>query len=348
MFVDTLPNPQGAEGGDAGERQGGRRRNRRGGRGRDRDDARPGERSDASPEANGNADVGATMSVPSAEPARAGESWAEGTNANGDDRTAETGEARRDDSVAAPVGEAGTSEPRGEGSRRRGRGGRGRDRERPAREGDAVGAEALAGQGSEGGAMADRTRTPFGVDAESRAEPSDDERPREPMTATAATPSMRDAAPPFTREATPFTHAEETPRDTAHADQARRDAEPDAWRLPEPAPRSMAPASERREARAEPALAEPSAPAAAPYALPLDSLVAVAESAGLQWVNSDAGKIEAAQAAMAAAAAPIHVPRDIPEVAAVDAGPLVLVETKKDLSQVKLPFETTPRETQGL
>ena len=51
---------------------------------------------------------------------------------------------------------------------------------------------------------------------------------------------------------------------------------------------------------------------------------------------------------MAPMAEPIHVPREIPPVAAVDDGPLVLVETKKDLSQVKLPFETTPRETQGL
>ena len=91
-----------------------------------------------------------------------------------------------------------------------------------------------------------------------------------------------------------------------------------------------------------------SAATATSYALPLDSLVAVAESAGLQWVNSDAAKIQAAQAAMAATAEPIRVPRDIPPVAAVDDGPLVLVETRKDLSQVKLPFETTPRETQGL
>ena len=80
----------------------------------------------------------------------------------------------------------------------------------------------------------------------------------------------------------------------------------------------------------------------------MDSLVAVAESAGLEWVNSDADKVEAAQAAMAAAAKPIHVPREIPPVAAVDEGPLVMVETRKDLSQVKLPFETTPRESQGL
>ena len=80
----------------------------------------------------------------------------------------------------------------------------------------------------------------------------------------------------------------------------------------------------------------------------MDSLVAVAESAGLQWVNSDAEKIQAAQAAMAAVAEPIRVQRDIPPVTAVDDGPLVLVETRKDLAQVKLPFETTPRETQGI
>ena len=94
----------------------------------------------------------------------------------------------------------------------------------------------------------------------------------------------------------------------------------------------------------------PDATSAAPasYALPLDSLVAVAESAGLQWVNSDATKIQAAQAAMAATAEPIRVAREVSPVASVDDGPLVLVETKKDLSQVKLPFETTPRETQGL
>jgi ribonuclease E len=117
--------------------------------------------------------------------------------------------------------------------------------------------------------------------------------------------------------------------------------------MPEPAPRSAPPAAERAEPRSEPAQLAPVAPAPTSYALPLDSLVAVAESAGLQWVNSDVDKIAAAKAAMAADA-PIHVPRDIPAVAAVDEGPLVLVETKKDLAQVKLPFETTPRETQGI
>jgi ribonuclease E len=76
------------------------------------------------------------------------------------------------------------------------------------------------------------------------------------------------------------------------------------------------------------------------FVLPLDSLQAVAESAGLQWVNSDAEKIRAVNAEMAAEPKPVHVPRERKEPARVDEGPLVLVETRKDLTQFKLPFET--------
>jgi hypothetical protein len=36
---------------------------------------------------------------------------------------------------------------------------------------------------------------------------------------------------------------------------------------------------------------------------------------------------------------PVHVPRERPPVVVVDEGPLVLVETRKDLGQVTLPFE---------
>jgi len=65
----------------------------------------------------------------------------------------------------------------------------------------------------------------------------------------------------------------------------------------------------------------------------------LAESSGLQWVNSDVDKIRAAQAAMAAEPAPVHVPRVRKPMVVLDEGPLVLVETRKDLSQLKLPFE---------
>jgi ribonuclease E len=76
-----------------------------------------------------------------------------------------------------------------------------------------------------------------------------------------------------------------------------------------------------------------------PYVLPLAQLHQIAGGAGLQWVNSDAEKIASAQAAIAAHPRPVHVPRERKPVVVVDEGPLVLVETRKDLSQMKLPFE---------
>jgi ribonuclease E len=76
-----------------------------------------------------------------------------------------------------------------------------------------------------------------------------------------------------------------------------------------------------------------------PYVLPTGSLTDLATAAGLQWVQSDADKISAVQAAMAAEPKPVHVPREPRRHVLEDVGPLVLVETRKDLSQLKLPFE---------
>lgn len=75
------------------------------------------------------------------------------------------------------------------------------------------------------------------------------------------------------------------------------------------------------------------------YELPTQSLSELAQGAGLQWVQSDADKISAVRAAMAAEPKPVHVPREPKRHVLADEGPLVLVETKKDLSQLKLPFE---------
>jgi ribonuclease E len=90
-------------------------------------------------------------------------------------------------------------------------------------------------------------------------------------------------------------------------------------------------------------VAAPAAPAlpprAEPYALPIDALNAVAASAGLEWVHSDSDKVRAAQAAIAAEVPPAHMPREPKPPVAIDDGPLILVETKKDLSQIKLPFD---------
>lgn len=114
-----------------------------------------------------------------------------------------------------------------------------------------------------------------------------------------------------------------------------------------PAPAALKPAA---PAPAQPVQAPaPVATAAAPglprvqaFALPIDELNRIAEGSGLQWVNSDAEKIAAAQAAIAAEPRPVHVPRERPPVVVLDEGPLVLVETRRDLRDLKLPFEEQP------
>ncbi|MFG6415800.1 Rne/Rng family ribonuclease [Roseateles sp. DC23W] len=88
-----------------------------------------------------------------------------------------------------------------------------------------------------------------------------------------------------------------------------------------------------------PAPVPAAAPAVEAFKLPMGELQAIAEGAGLSWVNSDADKIAAAQAAIAAEPAPAPLGREPAPMVVVDEGPLVLVETRKDLSQVKLPFE---------
>jgi ribonuclease E len=96
---------------------------------------------------------------------------------------------------------------------------------------------------------------------------------------------------------------------------------------------------------ADPAPVLAAAPVAAaavraePYTLPAESLASLATSVGLEWVQSNAERVSAVQAAMAAEPAPVRVPREPRRQVLVDEGPLVLVETRKDLSQMKLPFE---------
>jgi ribonuclease E len=67
------------------------------------------------------------------------------------------------------------------------------------------------------------------------------------------------------------------------------------------------------------------------FSLSLPELQAIAQSSGLEWVNSDAARIAAVQAAIAAEPKPVHVPRERPAPVVLDEGPLVLVETRKEL-----------------
>jgi ribonuclease E len=86
-------------------------------------------------------------------------------------------------------------------------------------------------------------------------------------------------------------------------------------------------------------------PALQPFALPLDTLEAVAQGAGLQWVNSNPDLVARAQAAIAATVPPVRQPRERPAPVPVSAEPLVLVETRRDLAHMHLAIEenTAPK-----
>jgi ribonuclease E len=85
-------------------------------------------------------------------------------------------------------------------------------------------------------------------------------------------------------------------------------------------------------------------PKVQPFELPLADLAQVAEGSGLHWVNSDAERVAQVRASIAAEPKPIHVPRERAPAAVVDDGPLVLVETRRDLATTVLPFEQAKQE----
>ena len=78
----------------------------------------------------------------------------------------------------------------------------------------------------------------------------------------------------------------------------------------------------------------PGMPKVQAYVLPQSDLHQVAERSGLQWVNSDPQRIAAVQAQIAAEPQPVQPPRERPAPIALDEGPLILVETRKDLREV--------------
>jgi ribonuclease E len=122
--------------------------------------------------------------------------------------------------------------------------------------------------------------------------------------------------------------ADESPARVAVPFEARAFAAPTPVPAPVPAPAPVAAAP-----------AAPVAPVVPKFDLPLADLNSLAGSAGLEWVHSNADSVQAAQQAIADAPKAVHVPRERPPMVVVDEGPLVLVETRKDLSQIKLPFD---------
>ena len=139
---------------------------------------------------------------------------------------------------------------------------------------------------------------------------------------------------------------EDAPVTRSYFDRAASSATPSSSAANSGSETGQASTSATTSAQAAPA-PEPKSAAKAPTAglpkvqafeLPIASLIQVAEGSGLQWVNSDPEKIAQVQAAIAAEPKPVHVPRERPPAVVLDEGPLVLVETRKDLSDMKLPF----------
>jgi ribonuclease E len=219
------------------------------------------------------------------------------------------------------------------GRRRRRRGGRGREDGRA--EGEAGGENAAPDESGQGS-------TEAGTDVDRDAAPRDDERQGE-----------RDGDGGRRRQRGGRGRRERTEGDEAQTpvgqdqpagqDEAVAPAAVDEALQPAAVAAPVAPLMAAAVPVAAPAPVPAPAPAAPvrvePFVLALDELQRIAEGAGLSWVNSNADKIAAAQAAIAAEPKAVHVPRERPPVVVVDEGPLVLVETKKDLSQLTLPFD---------
>ena len=255
---------------------------------------------------------------------------------------------------AVPGAEAPAAEGEREGrGRRRRRGGRDRGE---GRTDEARGDEAAAPEGADAAVVSETTETATpapGAEGEAPAEGGErergrrrggrgrdrqregrDEQPREGAEAAEAAPAALMPAMHDDGEGQPAPVAAAEVGETAAA--PGRAVPVAEERAPAPTP---APAP-----RAAPAPAPAPAPAAMaprmqPFVLPLSDLQALAAQAGLEWVGSDAEKVASAQAAIAAAPKPIHVPREPRPPVVLDEGPLVLVETRKDLSQLKLPFD---------
>jgi ribonuclease E len=344
---EARPEGRRGERGERGERGGrGGRNNRsaegRGNRGEGREGRPPREGSRAARDDNG---AGTERPAPQAEQGHRGERSEPRRQARAEREPAAGGEAVEPRAFA----DSAPAEGERDGQRRRRRGGRGgRDRDDQRAEappvdeaglgaeampaipvpmaadgepGDTLPAEALAGETGvprgereggrrRGGRGRNRRETREGDGSEAMPEPRAD-LPGEPAAGLTEAPLAEDRPPVMAEAAAPQPMADVLPVELPPVD------------LP-------------AEPSVKPAVAQP---APQTFALPIDDLRALAASAGLEWVNSDAERILVVQQAMASEPKPVHVPRQPRPRVHIDDGPLVLVETRKDLSQLKLPFE---------
>jgi ribonuclease E len=109
-------------------------------------------------------------------------------------------------------------------------------------------------------------------------------------------------------------------------------AEPAAVAIP-----ATTPSANKRSSK-ETRPARQGMPKITPFTMSIETLDAIAAQAGLLWVQSDAERVALAQQAIASEPKPIRVPRERPALPPAEEGPLVLVETRKDLKDLNLPF----------
>jgi ribonuclease E len=271
---------------------------------------------------------------------------AEGAAANVQAGAEPSGTEQRQD--RAPRGERGEGRrERGDGRRGERRGERGPREPAPAAEG--AEAAALAGAASSVGVVADMgDQTAPAADAVLESHTHQDARPVEPQDGEERRDRRsRDRYGRDRRERGERQPRDEgTPAPVLAADGETAPERSDRPRYPtgfvsEEVEFRAAPAATTPSARPAmaPAPAAPGLPKVQPFELPIDELVQVAQGSGLQWVNSDTEKIAAVQAAIAAEPKPVHVPRERPPAIVIDESPLVMVETRRDLRDLKLPFE---------
>lgn len=230
---------------------------------------------------------------------------------------------------------------RGEGRRGRGERGEGRNGRGPRADGEARG-NGEGRQSPSGFADTEPTSAVAGETSEGSAAPVDN------GDATAQAASRAENGEPREKRQRDRYGRDRGPRGERSERAERNEAQAELATAAEPAVATEAPvapatampvARAAAVASATPAAAAPGMPKVTPYALPTEALLDVAQQSGLQWVNSDAAKVQAVQAAIAAEPKPIHVPRERPAPVVLDEGPLVLVETKRDLRDMTLPFE---------
>jgi len=237
--------------------------------------------------------------------------------------------------VEAVAGAEGAAPAEGEtaadgegGNRRRGRG---RDRNRGPRREDGLGD--TSGETATEGLPGNAALTEAAGVAEPAATPAlapEERAPRRERGDRGERSDVPTPVPAPVAEAAEGADVDEAPARVAVPFESRAFVAP--VQAPAPAPVAAAPA--------QVAPVAPATPVVPTFALPIADLNSLADSAGLEWVHSKADSVRAAQEAIANAPKPAHVPRERAPAVVIDEGPLVLVETRKDLSQIKLPFDT--------